>query len=704
MISFVSRTLFLGVLIPSLLAAPDSSALTLGPGEFLTGSGLATGTGVRAYTRLGSSIAGSSRNSLNGVLGGYAPLVACATSLDHGQPVSVSLNESFDITADLRTAGFVGEPDVKLHYREGGAAAAMILDPVAAPIDGMYRFRIPGTVVAECGTEYYVMTTIGSLCLSDPPHDPDGTPHQVPTRLSDYSPGSALDTQAKTYRMISFAAQLTPNTITGTLEDDLGPWDDAVWRFGRYDPETDGYREYKGTEAQTDPLSAGNAFWLISRDPKTLDLSGRSRLPDATSAGYSGFEITLKPGWNQIGNPFAFRVDLRQSSVRIGGSILPWSSAIGTVFEPDPLREFDPATTTYSRSSILDPWTGYFVANADPQGRDVVLVIPHRSANGPQLDTIPSSRASVATTSSDRAEPLDARHLQAQSRTRPPARGARAVSPVPADDLERADVIEADHAGLASPDDPCWLLDVRATLQGQERSVTIGLLADASSGLDRADILAPPLPPDGRLALYAENGTLPRGARRMLRDLRSWDRDRIEAKWELVVASADGGNARLDLTMTENLPGDVVACLVDLETTEQIPVSADSRYGFVLAPGLRGRHFVVLVGSERFIDAESAAVVPPSFAFALYPVRPNPVRSSAFVRFSLPSRGETRVRIYDVAGRLVKDLVRQDMPTGLHTIVWDLRSAGGAFTASGTYYVRLDSCRSTQVQRVTVLR
>ncbi len=99
----------------------------------------------------------------------------------------------------------------------------------------------------------------------------------------------------------------------------------------------------------------GHAFWLISAATQTVDF-GRG----ASVATNSNFAVTLRPGWNQVGNPFAFPVawsDILAANPGLTIGQQPWLYR-GSYIVPDE----------------IDPFEGYFVFNfADT---DVRLQIP----------------------------------------------------------------------------------------------------------------------------------------------------------------------------------------------------------------------------------------------------------------------------------------------------------------------------------------
>jgi len=70
---------------------------------------------------------------------------------------------------------------------------------------------------------------------------------------------------------------------------------------------------------------------------------------------------------------------------------------------------------------------------------------------------------------------------------------------------------------------------------------------------------------------------------------------------------------------------------------------------------------------------------------------PNPFNPSTTIRFSVPA-GPSRdytLRVYDVAGHLVRELARGQATPGLHEVQWDGRDHRGEPTSSGIYLYRL---------------
>ncbi|MEX2584907.1 MAG: T9SS type A sorting domain-containing protein, partial [Balneolaceae bacterium] len=83
----------------------------------------------------------------------------------------------------------------------------------------------------------------------------------------------------------------------------------------------------------------------------------------------------------------------------------------------------------------------------------------------------------------------------------------------------------------------------------------------------------------------------------------------------------------------------------------------------------------------------------------LYQNYPNPFYPETTIRYYLPEPQPVRLDVYDLNGRRVATLVRENRPAGLHSLQFDAGSL-----ASGIYFVRLQSGRLSEVRKMVVVR
>ena len=83
---------------------------------------------------------------------------------------------------------------------------------------------------------------------------------------------------------------------------------------------------------------------------------------------------------------------------------------------------------------------------------------------------------------------------------------------------------------------------------------------------------------------------------------------------------------------------------------------------------------------------------------------PNPVRDGTMFRFGLPRSARIAFTILDPRGRAIRELARDEWPSGEHTLRWDGRDDGGSRVPSGQYFYRLKVEGMILSGRVTVTR
>ena len=84
---------------------------------------------------------------------------------------------------------------------------------------------------------------------------------------------------------------------------------------------------------------------------------------------------------------------------------------------------------------------------------------------------------------------------------------------------------------------------------------------------------------------------------------------------------------------------------------------------------------------------------------------PNPFNPGTTIRFHLPSRQRVNLRIYDVKGRVVRALLRDQFhAAGPQEVYWDGRNDTGSLVASGVYFYRLEAGPFARTKQMTLLK
>jgi len=78
-------------------------------------------------------------------------------------------------------------------------------------------------------------------------------------------------------------------------------------------------------------------------------------------------------------------------------------------------------------------------------------------------------------------------------------------------------------------------------------------------------------------------------------------------------------------------------------------------------------------------------------AYALNANYPNPFNPTTNISFALPLDSKVSLKIYNIAGQLVRTLVNETMVAGTHTVTWDGINSNGEKVASGIYFYKLNA-------------
>ena len=78
---------------------------------------------------------------------------------------------------------------------------------------------------------------------------------------------------------------------------------------------------------------------------------------------------------------------------------------------------------------------------------------------------------------------------------------------------------------------------------------------------------------------------------------------------------------------------------------------------------------------------------------------PNPFNPATTISFSIPSEMSVDVKVYDISGRVVGELMNGIQSQGLYEITWDASSQ-----ASGLYFVRLVAGTEMHTQKIMLIK
>ena len=103
------------------------------------------------------------------------------------------------------------------------------------------------------------------------------------------------------------------------------------------------------------------------------------------------------------------------------------------------------------------------------------------------------------------------------------------------------------------------------------------------------------------------------------------------------------------------------------------------------------------------VTAVGIADPSPAVGLSLAQNRPNPFGARTEISFDLPREARVNLRIFDIAGRLVRRLENGALPARAHTITWDGRNDLGVQVNAGIYIVRLQVDSAVVTRRMVRL-
>lgn len=110
-------------------------------------------------------------------------------------------------------------------------------------------------------------------------------------------------------------------------------------------------------------------------------------------------------------------------------------------------------------------------------------------------------------------------------------------------------------------------------------------------------------------------------------------------------------------------------------------------------------HYFGIMAHETEIDGPDGALTT-----ALGHARPNPFNPVTTIDYSVAVPGRVALRVYDVAGRLVRTLIDSELEPGEFEAPWDGTTVEGLRAASGVYFVRMESDGFTASEKLVLLK
>ncbi len=175
--------------------------------------------------------------------------------------------------------------------------------------------------------------------------------------------------------------------------------------------------------------------------------------------------------------------------------------------------------------------------------------------------------------------------------------------------------------------------------------------------------------------------------------------------WSFEVATSEKGERiRLQFDDLETLPDGHEVVLLDKSTYRQIDLSRNQAYKFTPDHSTLTREFDLVVGTSDYVANSDALSDPIPSSFALSQNFPNPFNAGTTMLYQLPEASKVSIKVLNVIGQEVRQLVNEQKEAGVHRVHWDGRGERGFELSTGIYFIRLHADRFQQIRKVLFVR
>jgi len=117
---------------------------------------------------------------------------------------------------------------------------------------------------------------------------------------------------------------------------------------------------------------------------------------------------------------------------------------------------------------------------------------------------------------------------------------------------------------------------------------------------------------------------------------------------------------------------------------------------------------VVKTPVGKVLSSIAGNAAPQDYALAAYPnpFSANGTFGNSFtqIHFAMKETGRVAVRVYNLNGQLVRELLNEPRTAGEHTVPWDGQDHRGLAAASGVYFIRFEAGHEVKLSKVMLVR
>jgi hypothetical protein len=186
---------------------------------------------------------------------------------------------------------------------------------------------------------------------------------------------------------------------------------------------------------------------------------------------------------------------------------------------------------------------------------------------------------------------------------------------------------------------------------------------------------------------------------------------------EIALAKKNGASLRLPVitTSSESLPETkrTIALLASNLAGGEISLRAqvsgiDNKSSLIASLG----HIYEVVEAPigKTLEAIAQNATPQNYALSAYPNPFSPPERGTFgnpstqIRFTMKEAGLAMLRVYNLNGQLIRELLHEPRAAGEYALPWDGRDRRGVAAASGVYFIRFEAGNEVKLSKVMLVR
>jgi hypothetical protein len=143
------------------------------------------------------------------------------------------------------------------------------------------------------------------------------------------------------------------------------------------------------------------------------------------------------------------------------------------------------------------------------------------------------------------------------------------------------------------------------------------------------------------------------------------------------------------------------AIMYDLQNTGEYEILISMRHIIEGQPTI-GRFLTKIYKHDSTTSVNDDKILPTSLK--LYQNYPNPFNPSTNIKFSLDKSEIVSIKVYNILGKEIKLLLKENLPPGEHKIQWDGKDNEGSPLPSGIYFIQMKAGEYQQTIKSVLLK